>query len=108
MLLVEPRQRLVRHQIVRVFIFISHGLTNDALASLPESWEVVIRYCGVESEVIVPISLPDTLLHMHLADDRDLISGLVKEIGKNWNVRRQCLVWMMIGIGARPSRLRVE
>ena len=45
------------------------------------------------AEVVVPVAIFDTILYVNFADDGDLVAGLMEEVSKENDVRRQSARW---------------
>ena len=58
------------------------------------------------AEVVIPVTLFDTVGNMHLAEDGDLVAGLAKNVGEERNIGRQRNFEMLVG--ERAGRARVH
>ena len=78
----EPGEGTVDGEIVGVDIFIALLFAHLSVAAFFEKRPDVVIAGVVVAEVIIPMSLFDAVVNMHLADDGNLISGLAEKIGE--------------------------
>jgi hypothetical protein len=77
--LLEPRQRLVGHDVVEI-TFVALGLGIFAADSFNQKRVVVIG-ATVEAEVIIPMAIAQSAIDVRFAEKSDFVAGLVKELG---------------------------
>src|ERR1035437_1431488 len=95
-IIVQPRQRSIDGQIVGIHIAILLLRTDLPLAPfLEKRIRIVIRRIVV-AEIIIPITIFNSIRCVNFAKDGNLITGLVKNVGEERNVRRQRKIQVLV------------
>src|SRR5450631_1989953 len=76
-ILIQPRQRAIDCQIVRIHIAILLLRSYLPFAPFLKEWIGVVIRRIVMAEIIIPITIFNAIRHVHLSKDGNLIAGLV-------------------------------
>jgi len=95
--LVDPGECFIGGEIVGIDVVVLHLRSDGAVAALLEERVGVVVAGVVVAEVVVPMALFDTVVHVNLAEDSDLIPGLFEEIGEERNVGRKRYTEVLVG-----------
>src|ERR1039457_2059122 len=105
---VQPRQRSIDGQIVGIHIAILLLRPDRPLAPFLEKWIGVVIRGIVVAEIIIPITIFNTVRRVHLSEDGNLIAGLVKNVSEERNVGRQRKIEMLVGERSRRTRIHAR
>ena len=98
----EPGDGAVNGEIVRVDVFVALLLADLSVAPFLEERTHVVVAGIVVAEVIIPMTLFNAVVNMHLADDGNLVAGIAQQVGEERNVGGQWNLEKLIG-RARPK-----
>ena len=99
-ILIEPGEGLIGGEVVGIDVEVLLLRADGAVASLLEERVGVVVAGVVVAEVVVPVTVFDAVVHVDLAEDGDLVAGLLEEVGEERNVGRERLAEVLVGEGA--------
>src|ERR1017187_4149003 len=105
---VQPRQRSIDGQIVGIHIAILLLRPDRPLAPFLEKRIGVVIRGIVVAEIIIPITILNSIRCVNFAKDGNLITDLVKNVSEERNVGRQRKIEMLVGERSRRTRIHAR
>ncbi len=84
---------------------ILHLRSDATIASLFEERVCVVVARIVVAEVVVPVALFDTVVHMNFAEDGNFVSGLLEQVGEEGDVGRERSFEVLVGESSGRARV---